>query len=697
MPRELPTNVNRDTISRNKVIKPVAACGLLSAVILSGHAAAAITDTDDRLPPSVIQAGQALSSVGSGILALATETPLEPSGERLSAVFQRVPGLTAQDSFGGFDPPRLAVRGSGVQSAPTSRGLLISFFDMPLNAADGSFNLSLLESSWMQSASLTRGPAAGVPSLGGSLTLGSDSDLFDLRWSAGASYGSDNTLTLSAGGAQQVNGLDLAARAVFSRTDGWRPHSWQERTSFLAALRSALADDTELTIRFFGSRPSYEVPGPLSYHDALHHPESNLKRVVLDRPRRETEYGQLYARVDKRWTDTRASLGIGAVSNRDTFYQLLPNGISSSREQEAYITFKAEKNWNSGAQQTRFASLLHAGWWDVHRYRSVGGEMGALIGHQRLEPVTLTAALDHRWDLTGNQKLEVGASLLSADRDIHDRLGTAAGLTPVDLSSSGSRLAPRAAWSWSPLEYTTLTASWSRSYEPPSYNDLFHMTGPMNARELRSSPLEWQTANSFEIGAHGRYDRLAWSASIYYAPWENEFLRLVDAGGSPRGTVNAGDTIHSGFEGAVEWDLLPGSKSGLSAWATYSYTDARFDNDPVYGDKRLGGIPPHTGAIGLRATSAGGWFIAPAFQWRAGDTYGDHAHGSSYGGSGICSLELGRRHPDGWAVTLGVYNLFDSDAIASTAGVLDNAVGSDPAIFLPAAGRTVELRVEYTW
>jgi iron complex outermembrane receptor protein len=697
MSRELPTNGNLNKTTRTKAIKSVEAFTLLSVLFLSAHSAAAVPDEGSWLPPLTVKADRDLQSVGSGVLALATETALDPSGERLSAIFQRVPGLIAQDSFGGFDPPRLAVRGSGIQSAPTSRGLSISFFDMPLNAADGSFNLSLLEGSWMKSARLTRGPAAGVAALGGSLTLGSISDLFDLRWSAGASYGSDNTLTLSAGGAQQVNGVDLAARAVFNRTDGWRPHSWQERESFLAAVRTALDDDTDLTIQFFGSRPSYEVPGPLTKYDALHHPESNIKRVILDRPRRETEYGQLYARVDKRWSDARASLGIGGISNRDTFYQLLPNGISSTKAQEAYITFNAEKNWSPGGQQTRFSTLLHAGWWDVHRYRTDRGEKGELIGHQRLEPVTLTAALDHRWNLPSNQKLEIGASLLSANRDINDRLGAASGITPVDLSLSDTRLAPRAAWSWSPLDNTTFTASWSRSYEPPTYNDLFYTTGPMNARELRSTSLEWQRADSFDINAHGRWDRLAWSASLYYAPWKNEFLRLVDANGSKRGTVNAGNTIHSGFESAVEWDLLPDSKTGLSAWATYSYTDARFDNDPVYGDKRLGGIPPHTGAIGLRAVSSGGWFIAPAFQWRAGDTYGDHAHGTSYGGSGLCSLELGRRHPDGWAVTLGIHNLFDTDAIASTAGVLDNAVGKDPTIFLPAAGRTVDLRVEYTW
>lgn len=667
--------------------------------VLSGHSTAATPDPPTTLPALLVKAVRDQPATGTGgTQALATITPLNPTSERLSELFQRVPGLIAQDSFGGFDPPRLAVRGSGIQSAPTSRGLLISFFEMPLNAADGSFNLTLLESSWMESARLIRGPAAGVPALGGSLTLGSAADAFAPGWSAGAAYGSDNTLTLSARGAQRVSNVDLAGRAAFNHTDGWRPHSWQERESIFAAARTALADDTDLTIRFFGSWPSYEVPGPLTKQAALTDPDSIISRVALDRPRRETEYAQLAARVSQRWSDARASLAAGGVFHRDTFYQLLPNGVGTTEAHEAYLAFNAEKNWSPGGHQTRFATLLQAGWWDACHYRSDRGEKGALIGSQRLQPVTLTAAIDHRWTLPANQQLEVGGSLLSAARDIDDRLPPAPGTPSVDLSLSDTCFAPRAAWSWSPLEDTTFTVSWARSYEPPTYHDLIFTTGPMNARGLRSSALEWQQADSFEIGAQGRWDRLAWASSIYHAPWRNEFLRLVDGTGSPLGTVNANRTIHSGFESAVEWDLLPDATTNLTAWADYNYTDARFDNDPVYGNRRLAGVPPHTGVLGLRVVSPGGWFIAPACQWRAGRTYGDHAHGISYGSAGLWSLELGRRHPDGWSVTLGIHNLFDSNTIASTAGVLDRVpAGANPTIFLPGAGRTVELRFASTW
>ena len=112
----------------------------------------------------------------------------------------------------------------------------------------------------------------------------------------------------------------------------------------------------------------------------------------------------------------------------------------------------------------------------------------------------------------------------------------------------------------------------------------------------------------------------------------------------------------------------------------------------------LAGVPPHSGYFGLRAVSPGGWFIAPGCQLRAGETYADHANHLSYGGVALWSLELGRRHPDGWGVSLGIQNIFDSETIASTSGVLDRAANpAATAIFLPAAGRTVSLRLNYNW
>ena len=677
---------------RRPLLLSLAFVPLLTAASASDRSDA--SDTSDKpasLAPLVVQGRR-----DPAPSPLATVTPLEPDSVRLAKLFQRVPGLIAQDSFGGFDPPRLAVRGSGLQSAPTSRGLWLSFHGMPLNAADGSFNLALLESEWLDAADLTRGTAAGVPALGGALAFGADPFIPGARLAA--AYGSDNAVSIFANGAYLNPNYGLVGRAAYTVTDGWRPHSRQERECVFAATRTVLDEHTDLTIQFLASRPWYEVPGPLTKSAALSTPTAAQAAVIRDRPRRETEYAQLSARATTRRADAKFSLALGGVSSNDAFYQLQANGVSITDSTDAYLQVNAEQDWDNAGQHTEFSALLQSGWWDSQRYRNTNGEKGILIGDERLRPLTFTAAIDHRLDLAEKQHLALGASLLSARRDLDEHFTAIPGSKPLDLDVAGTRFAPRVAWSWDFATDTTLTAAWSRSYEPPTYYDLIYTDGPAAARVLRTADLAWQSADTYELGCQGRYDRLAWSAFLYYAPWQNEFLRLANADGSTRGTVNAGDTIHSGFESSLEYQLYRQSGYEVTANATYTYTDARFDDDPLYGDRRLAGVPPHTGYFGLRAVSPGGWFIAPGCQLRAGETYADHANNLGYGGATLWSLEIGRHHPDGWGVSLGIQNLFDSQTIASTSGVLDRAANpAATAIFLPAAGRTVSLRLDYAW
>jgi iron complex outermembrane recepter protein len=657
-------------------------------LLTTGGSAVAHEETI-RLTPLVVSERQ--DEVPSPLV---TITPVPSSNNRLFESLGRVPGLVTQDSFGGIEPPRIMVRGSGIQSAPSSRGIALSWFDLPLNAADGSFNLSLIESEWLESAALARGTAAGVPALGG--TLGFAPDVFQPMVSLAASLASDDAHALHARGAWMSGSTSLASRAAWFRTDGWREHSRQDRESVFAATRWHLDDESGLTISFLGSTPWFEVPGPLTKSQALNDPTSISPAVKRDRPRRETRHAHLNATYTKRTGDGRHLVAAGVTATDDTFYQLLPNGVSSTGAWDAYLRLLMENEWGGGKQQTTVTTLLQTGWWDALRYRNDSGNKGLKIGDQRLRPLTFTAALDHQFRINGRQRVDLGVSWLAARRGIDDRLRYEGSARNPDHSDHF--LAPRLAWSHDITETVTFTAAAARSYEPPTYGDLLFTAGPPAARVLRVTDLDWQRADTLEAGCQGNHGPFSWSAFLYHSWWDGELLRLADETGAPRGTVNADDTIHYGFEAGFTWDMV--QHGGLSAAiaASYTYTNARFDNDRVSGNRRLGGVPPHVAMITLPLTHSDGWFITPGCQLRSGRTYADHANVLSYGGTALFSLDFGRRKADGWSVILGIQNLFDREAIASTAGVLDRA--ADPAntsVFLPANGRSFSLRLEHAW
>ena len=639
----------------------------------------------------VVTAESIPAAAGFGATAMRIDLRLpDTTTHSLGAGLETLPGITAGGGFGFIDPPRVSIRGSGIQSAPMARGFQLFQLGMPLQLADGSFNLSLIEPAWAGTASVARGTAAGVPHLGGALALGTPEDVFAPVAHLRAGTGSHGLYQFGGGGAFD----DFSLRGTATGGDGWRPNSSWRRESMLAAWRTTLANDGTLDVVFFASRPQIDVPGPLTKNDALNSPQSILPAVARDRPNRDTRHAQLHLAATLRDDATaRVSITGGLIDQRDVFVQLLPNGISDTRVRDAYLAAEAAIHTPGDGVLTA-GFMVRAGRWDMDRYRNAGGHEGPRIGDLRLRPLTFTARIDHHQPLFGRHALDLGISLSGARRPIDDKSRDPA---PIDLDLTGTRLAPRAAWSWRAGESPALAFSASRSHEPPTYGDLILTAGPPNARFLQSAAVGWQRADTLELAATGHHGAFSYATAIYQSWWSGELLRLSDASGNPRGTVNAGRTIHRGIETTVAWEPPANGGAAIAVRATHTVLDARFRNDPAFGDHRLGGATPHTGWIECRATTPGGWFVAPSVSWQSGTTFADHAGILGYSRGAIASLEIGRRHPrDGWKLTCGVHNLLDRRTISGTAGVLDTATGN-PAIFLPATGRTFHVALTREW
>jgi hypothetical protein len=62
------------------------------------------------------------------------------------------------------------------------------------------------------------------------------------------------------------------------------------------------------------------------------------------------------------------------------------------------------------------------------------------------------------------------------------------------------------------------------------------------------------------------------------------------------------------------------------------------------------------------------------------------------------SLQAGIQNRRGWSFEIGIHNILNKKQIASTAGVLDQAImGPETAIFLLAAPRQLQTLVRYVW
>ena len=139
------------------------------------------------------------------------------------------PGIIIQNFFGGIDQPRLNIRGSGVQSTPLSRGVLLLQDGLPINDADGDFHISTLDMRDARLISIYRGANNSHPqsnSLGGELNFisftGKD-DNGTARYEYGA-FGRQAT-QIALGNSSESYGIDGRLSLSYDHFDGYRHHS----------------------------------------------------------------------------------------------------------------------------------------------------------------------------------------------------------------------------------------------------------------------------------------------------------------------------------------------------------------------------------------------------------------------------------------------------------------------------------------
>jgi iron complex outermembrane receptor protein len=679
------------------------------------------------LPPYEVAGLPWDDPAGMPALTVNLTAPAPPAA--LRQALAPLPGLLLQDSFGGFDPPRLSVRGSGLQSAPSSRGVLLFLDQSPLSFADGSFNSALLDLALTGQATLRRGTRPGLPALGGGLYFSTPDPAGRDALQIGAEAGSRGAWRFAADAS-----LATAARLAFSLSgdDGWRAQSAQRRANAFLTWAQPLAQGGEAGAGLFYARPRIEVPGPLTMAAAIASPRAASAAVLRDRPYRDTEYTRLHGGLRLAHGDDGFDrFGWSLARVDDYFRQLRPNGISTVAGHDLTL------NWDGARfgrlfdrdNRLRWSILGMAGSRQAERWRNDSGHAGARIGEHRLRATTAYASIDDTLWLTPRLAVGGGATLQHYRRTVLDRAaqggipsvadptarvppihgGTAAvpsGGTLVEADVEGVRLLPRLELHAIASGSLALFAAWSRGAEPPAFDDLLFTAGDPNAPVLATRPLGDQTARTLEAGLRGAPTLhlggwtipAHWELTAYRGNWRNELLRLADATGAALGTVNAGRTLHQGVETALRLRLWQGQGQALDAWLAHTWTQCRFAGDPQHGRNRLGGVPPHLGGGGIAYTLGERLFVAPEWNWVAGKTFADHGNQLAYGGHVLTHLRIGLGPWRGWRLQAQVTNLFDRHAIASTAGVLDLARNpAATAIFLPTTGRAWRVGLSRGW
>ncbi|RAI41164.1 TonB-dependent receptor family protein [Rhodoplanes roseus] len=630
-----------------------------------------------------------------------------------------VPGVIASSFLGGNDQPKIHIRGSGQQSNPTERGLLILQDGLPLNRADGSYIVGLIDPRMADFFEVYRGYTAnrlGATVLGGAINFVSPTGSGSPGAQVSVEGGSYGYVRTQVQGGDRKGDYDAFVQYSYDQRDGYRTWNGSERTIFNANAGARINDDISTRVFVGWTDLGFEIAGPLSWKRLQADPTQAAPgpiviggvatepgpNAVRDKPRRDTQQARVGSRTTATFGEHVFDVALGYTWTDDTFrfpvgtgYRITEGGDVTGSARYAYRPDKTAALPLFEATAMVVAGSADRTW--ANNYR---GNRTTTFGTNALEAQTLSVWSGFNVPV-GAFTISPALSYMMATRDNTDTWGRstrpritnantgatgAVAATGTGFSRSYDALNPSLAVLYTIAPGNVAFAAVSRTYEAPTFDDLLEATGgtPNASPTGFSTPnLKGQSSITAETGVRGGMGRFAWDVVTYYSWIEDELIRTTNVAGAIS-TTNADRTRHFGVELGGRVKIT----DALTARVTYTYQDFRFWNDVLYGDNRIAGAPRHVLLGALRYTVDPKLWVEGEVQWVPDDLPVDNANTLFSEAFAIVNLRAHYAYDATWSGFAEVRNVFDTTYAASTL-TIGRASRADQAAFLPGDGRGV--------
>lgn len=675
-----------------------------------------------------------IEALPGGADIVSTDAVATTANPTVARALATTPGVVIQEFFGGNDQPRIQIRGSGLQQNPVERGVLVLQDGLPINRADGSYVVGLANPAQAQAIEVYRGYLAnrlGATVLGGALNFVSPTGRSAPGAKLSVSGGSFGQFSAVSQFGWEDEGYDALLQADISRRDGYRDYNDSQRVRVGGNLGTQLSD--AIGIRFFTAYTDlgFDVSGPLTAELLESDPESVFTgptitpsgplnpgpNVIRDKPRRDSEQFLAGTRITGTFGSHIVDLAGGYTHSDDTFRFPISAGLRQT-EGDAFtgvLRYSYKPDAASVLPLFEATAQYVSGSADRDYYINLAGEKGPRFGaseldadtlslnagfHIPLGPITLSPSI--AWSRANRDNEDVFAHPVrptAAYNPANPSMALPAGAAPA-VSSSFTRdyegWSPAFGLSWRPNDDHLLFAAVSRSFEPPTHNDLLAtINGTPNSSAGRPNPgnpalpaavfvtpdLDAQRATTLEAGWRGQAGVFSWDAVVYYSWVKNELLSLRDESGTSLGAINADKTRHFGIELGLTARLSP----RLTGQLVYNFQDFRFHDDPLRGDNRLAGAPRHWFYASAAYAITEGWSAEANLRWAIEKTPVDNFNTLYNDPYAVVDLRSEYRISEAVSVFGEVTNLFD-ETYASSTLIVDQA-RPDQAAYLPGDGR----------
>lgn len=594
-------------------------------------------------------------------------------------LFRYAAGVYAQPRFGA-EEARLSIRGSGIQRTYHLRGIKLMQDGVPFNLADGSVDFQSLEPLATRYMTVYRGANAlqyGSTTLGGAVNYvsrtGFDASPLSLRLEGG-SYGYLRSQAAIGGVTERA---DYYLSGTTFDQSGFRDHAMQAGRRLNANVGYRLSDDVESRFYFAWATSDSQLPGNLTKAQLRHDPRQRNPVEAAGDQARDTDVARVANRTVWRFGQAR----VEAVAYYARFSLFHP--IFQVLDQDA-DTVGGELRFVSEAPLAGRRNLLVAGYapsrtaLDEDRHKNVGGHRGTRTDKSTQISTMNEFYVENTHYVLPKLGVVLGVQHTRATRDLNDKF-VPVGETNGSFEEAYTATSPKYGLLYELAPKVQLFANVSKSFEPPSFGE----------GTVASVPNRAQKGWTYEVGTRGETARFDWDVALYRARLRDELLGTSVGPGGQTQVVNVPHTVHEGLEAAL------GGRFGAFQWQTAALVNRfRFDDDPVYGDKTLPGLPKALLRGELLYRGAKGFYAGPNVEWSPRSYPVDMANTLDADKYAVWGFKFGQEVDHHWSWFVDARNLFDKK-YAATTGVVRDAGGADQAQFLPGDGRSVFAGVQW--
>ena len=628
-------------------------------------------------------------------------------------LLQGVPGLFMQTE-NGMEITKVSIRGSGIESEDEPLGVEFLLDGLTFNQGDGEAIIEDFDVSTLKCAQIYRGADAfkyGSMTLGGAINLipftGYDADPFQIQMEGG-SFGFVRGQASSAG----VEGpWDYYASVSGRARDGYREHSQENTEIFFSDFGYKISEHLENRFYVTLDQTDRNLPGAVDQATMQNDPtKADPEAILLDYKKQ-----WYYMRVADKITYDKD----GHEFDAGVYYwhrDLVENGFYAPDDpQQGIQKYHADNGGadvNSVTHGELFGqqNLLTMGINPTfereadNNYQNLLGQQGASIARDIEISINLPFYLENQHYLTEKLSVLTGFQLACAIRNFQDQFNdTVSG----DQSHQQEFYAinPKIGMLYEINDQDQVYVNFSRAWQPPSFDNMVDF-GDDPGASLEYTPLDPQISWTVEVGTRGEQGRFDWDLSLYYAWLHDELLDVNDALGNDRGAVNINHSYHAGIEAEFDVELWNSKKIKDEAGQrvnfnqTYTLNDFHFQNDPVYGDNRLGGIPVMLYEMNLMYEAPGGFYAGPNLQCNLTPYPVDQQNTMDAEPYVLLGFKTGYVFNIGKSKVsafVQATNLTDERYAAAVDPVPDAQNPPDPQIFHPGDGRAFYGGVSCSW